>query len=299
MTDSPIDPSGTSGDGDPSGLDGVTELGTWAALLGHWTALVKAGEAVVRATPEDRTAHRWRDSITELVTLQAVTFALGDLTRLPVADRALARDRADLAVTSAAAALDVVWRGEEMPGSILEVSDDARRAVERAVYAGLQWIVWAGPGRGRMPGYDAAADPDRDRGTLALMVPGTIVLPGEPVGWWTERNPPTGFASPGWRRIAGPPVQVYRELDDSGSVVADVVTGFDRLPPGLPLISPWTVDGVPVSGAAGNREGWAESNDRAFANAGAVKVRWELEDPFEDLAKEGGSLGAGPRPDGD
>lgn len=277
MTESDRHASEIAPDSRPGGLDPLTDIGTWAALLGHWTALVKAGEGLVLAAPDDPDSSRWRDSIPEVVTLQSVTFALGDLARLPEVDRPLARDRADLAVTAAAAALDRCWHGVEMPTSILEIAADARRAVDLAVYAGLRWIVHDGPGPGRVPAVDPEADPDAGRGTLAMMIPGTIVLPGEPVAWWTERSRPPGFEGAGWRVAEGPPVQVYRELDEAGRVLGDLVAGLDALPAGLPLIAPRTLAGEPIGTPTVDVEAWATANDRAFEGVGEVEVRWAID----------------------
>jgi len=282
MPNDDADPAGAGPDHavpTPDGvLDPITDLGTWSALLGHWMALVKAGEGLRRAAETDPDAARWRASIPEVVTLQAITFALGDLARLPEADRPLARDRADLGVVAAASALDAVWRGVEMPESVLEIAADARRAVEQAVYAGLRWIIFGGSARTRMPVLDWNADPDAERGTLAVMLPGTIVLPGEPVAWWTERSRPPALAGADWEVVEGPPVQVYRELDEQGRVVADLVAPLDDLPAGLPLLAPISLDGQPIGRPTVDPEAWAAANDRAFAEAPAeVPLRWSVE----------------------
>jgi hypothetical protein len=259
-------------------LDPITELGTWSALLGHWVALVKAGEGLVQAAPDDPEAARWRASIPEVVTLQAITFALGDLAGLPEADRPLARDRADLGVTAAAATLDEIWHGVEMPESMLEIAGDARRAVDQAVYAGLRWIVLGGSSRMRMPVIDWDADPDADRGTLAVMLPGTIVLPGEPVAWWTERSRPPALIEELWEDVEGPPVQVYRELSEDGRVLGDLVASLDDLPAGLPLLAPIVLDGHPIGRPSVDVDAWSAANDRAFAEAPMeVPVRWTVE----------------------
>ncbi|MEE2972246.1 MAG: hypothetical protein VX672_03895 [Planctomycetota bacterium] len=249
-----------------------TALATWATLLSRWTALVKAGEGLVRATPGDVDARRWRDSIPRIVSLQAVTFALGDLAAIPEIDRPLARDRADLAVTEAAGALDRIWKGEEMPEGLLEVAADARRAVELAVYAGLRWLVVAGPDPRRMPGVDLeAAGSD---GTLALMQPGTLAVPGEPLAWWTERSLPSELeammtAEPaGFELRHGPPVQVYRELDEAGMARRDLVASLQELPRGLPLLVPICLDGASIGGFTVQTEMWAAANDRAMADGG-------------------------------
>jgi hypothetical protein len=203
---------------------------------------------------------------------------LGDLAGLPEADRPLARDRADLGVTAAAATLDEIWHGVEMPESMLEIAGDARRAVDQAVYAGLRWIVLGGSSRMRMPVIDWDADPDADRGTLAVMLPGTIVLPGEPVAWWTERSRPPALIGELWEDVEGPPVQVYRELSEDGRVLGDLVASLDDLPAGLPLLAPIVLDGHPIGRPSVDVDAWSAANDRAFAEAPMeVPVRWTVE----------------------
>ncbi|MCP4836659.1 MAG: hypothetical protein GY895_18060 [Phycisphaera sp.] len=245
-----------------------TGVVTWTTLLARWIALVKAGEGLVLAAPGDSDARRWRSSIPEVVTLQSVTFALGDLERLPEADRSLARDRADLAVTESSARLDRLWRGENMPEGLLEVAADARRAVDLAVYIGLRWLVNAGEGLWRMPEVDL--DADGPAGTLALMQPGTLATPGSPVAWWTERPLPPGLEAEleendGPLRIAaGPPVQVYRDLDENGRFIADLVETLEALPPGLPLLVPIALDGESIGRFTVESATWAKANDAAL-----------------------------------
>lgn len=226
---------------------------------------------MVRAAPRDADAHRWRDSIPEIVSLQAVTFALGDLAAIPQVDRPLARDRADLAVTESASSLDRIWKGEEMPGALLEVAADARRAVELAVYAGLRWMVPVGPELVRMPSIDL--DAAGSAGTLALMQPGTLVVPGEPLAWWTERTLPAELeallaSEPGRFELRlGPPVQVYRELDELGVVRGDLVASLQELPHGLPLLVPICLDGTSIGRFTVQPDVWAAANDRAMEGA--------------------------------
>ena len=128
-----------------------TDLVTWTTLLGHWTDLVKAGEGLRRAADFDADAARWRDSIPEVITLQAITFALGDVDRLDASDRGLARDRAGIGIEAASGVLESVWEGVSIPGGLLEIADDAAHAMEAAVYAGLRWIRWTGSARLEMP----------------------------------------------------------------------------------------------------------------------------------------------------
>ena len=251
-----------------TGADLTTSVVTWTTLLARWTALVKAGEGLVLAAPDDADAQRWRASIPEILTLQSVTFALGDLESLPVADRSIARDRADLAVTESSGRLDEIWRGLEMPSGLLEVASDARRTVQGAVYAGLQWVVNAGRTPWRMPVIDLQTSPPE--GTLALMQPGSLALPESPVAWWTECRLPSALeaeieAREGGLEIrSGPPVQVYRELDERGRVVRDVVETLDALPAGLPLLVPVCLDGQPIGRFTVDATAWAGANDAAL-----------------------------------
>lgn len=270
MTRDPDDPSPS---GDPPPLDaGVM---TWAALLARWTDLVHAGEGWHRLHPGDVEAVRWRSSIPEIISLQSITFALGELGRIPVEDRSLARDRADLGVGRAAGRLDEIWRGIEMPEGLLEIAEDARRAVDGAVYAGLRWLLWSGPGRLRMPPIDLDADAESGRGTLALAQPGTLVLPGSPVGWFTERSAPTALEPLGVVEVAGPPVQVYRTLDDRGRIDHDLVAPLSDLPAGLPLLVPIALDGTRIGRWMVAYETWSEANDRAFEGIDAPTIRFE------------------------
>ena len=258
------------------GSDLPTAVVTWATLLARWTALVKAGEGLVMAAPDDADARRWRASIPDIVTLQSVTFALGDLESVADVDRSIARDRADLAVTESCGRLDELWRGLEMPPALLEVASDARQAVQLAVYAGLQWVVNATAVPWRMP--EIEPDLDRSMGTLALMQPGTLALPGSPVAWWTECKLPAGLrdeieSGQGTLEVrSGPPVQVYRQVDEQGRLVRDVVEGLDTLPVGMPLLVPICLDGEPIGRFTVEAGAWAKANDAALAGVDPLPV---------------------------
>ncbi|MDY7108979.1 MAG: hypothetical protein SYC29_10125, partial [Planctomycetota bacterium] len=214
---------------------------TWTALLGTWMDYARASVAA----PKDAEGDRWRAAVPAVINLQAVTFALADLARLPVEDRPLARDRAELLIVDNAAKLHELWRGEEMPESLIEISEDARAALERSVFTGAVELVFEGPGTMVMP----AAPIDGEEGTLAIMQPGTIVMPGEPVAWWVERDgSPIAQAVPGCRqREVNMPRQVYRQLDEEGRITGDVVAPLDaELPPGMPLLVPLYEQGRPI-----------------------------------------------------
>ncbi|MAH65112.1 MAG: hypothetical protein CMJ27_01785 [Phycisphaerae bacterium] len=237
-----------------------TELVTWTTLLGHWTDLVKAGEGLRRSTDEDDRA--WRASIPEVIRLQAITFALAELDRIEGPDRGLARDRAAIGVEEASARLDVLWSGVSMPETLLEIAADASLALETAVYAGLRWIRWRGVGRLEMPEIDLEVA--GTAGTLACAQPGTILLSGEPVAWWTEREPPRELLGEGFEFESGPAVQIYRRLDDAGRAIGDLVAPLADLPVGLPILVPISLDGVPIGRFTVARDRWLTSNRRAF-----------------------------------
>jgi hypothetical protein len=209
---------------------------TWTALLAKWMDFAKASLAL----PEDDEGDRWRASVPSVINLQAVTFALADLAQVEPADRPHARDKAEVLIRQSARALQEAWRGVPMPASLLEMADDARTALEMSVYAGAQELIWIGPGELVMP----AARIEGNEGTLAVMQPGTIVMPGEPVAWWCERDGAPLKEGLSDCALAEPdvPRQVFRQIDDGGRIVRDVIAPLNvdpsDLPPGLPLIVP-------------------------------------------------------------
>ena len=66
-----------------------TDKLTWAALLGRWMAFAKNAVAL----PDDDAGRRVRNSVVDLITLQAVWFALQNLDELDPDERALGIDR--------------------------------------------------------------------------------------------------------------------------------------------------------------------------------------------------------------
>jgi hypothetical protein len=166
---------------------------TWTALLGKWLDFARASVAAPREAEGDR----WRAAVPAVINLQAVTFALADLAQLPVEDRSLARDRAELLINDNTAKLHEIWRGEEMPQSLVEISDDARVALERSAYAGAVELIWEGQqtmimprqvyrqldAEGRITGdIVAPLDADLPPG-MPLLVP--LYEQGRPVGHFT------------------------------------------------------------------------------------------------------------------
>jgi hypothetical protein len=220
---------------------------TWTVLLSKWVEFAQASLAL----PEEAEGPRWRDSVPAVINLQAVTFALADLARLPEADRPLARDRADLLIRDSVQQLREAWRSVPMPEPILEMADDARDALEVAAYAGAIELTWPGPGPLVMP--EVALPPPR--GTLAVMQPGTILMPGEPVAWWAGGE---GVTVEGCEaHPAFPPRQVYRRIDEGGRILEDVIVPItEPMPAGLPLLVPLVDDGRAVGSFTLDAEAW-------------------------------------------
>lgn len=97
---------------------------TWTALLGKWIEFAQS--AVV--LPDDQPGRAWKASVPAIIELQAVTFALAELTELPAADQPVARDRAAHLIDRAGATLSRAW-DEHIPENVTEIISDARTAL--------------------------------------------------------------------------------------------------------------------------------------------------------------------------
>lgn len=101
------------------------EAMTWTALLGRWMQFAQA----TLALREEDDGEKWRASVPAIINLQAVTFALADLDRLPPEEYALAIDKAELLITTSAAQLDAIWADAVRSPSLNEIIADARHAL--------------------------------------------------------------------------------------------------------------------------------------------------------------------------
>lgn len=100
---------------------------TWAVLLSRWTEFARGAVAL----PEAGEAGRVRQSVTDIITLQAVWFALGQLDELPPDQRRLGIDRAGVLIARHAGAIRARYQGLDMPAELAALIDDAQAQLDR------------------------------------------------------------------------------------------------------------------------------------------------------------------------
>ncbi len=93
----------------------------WAVLLGRWVDFARSALAL----PDDAEGRRLRDSVGDIIQLQAVWFALQHLDELEPGQRALGVDRAAVLVEKHAGALQARFRDQPIPALIAELIGDA------------------------------------------------------------------------------------------------------------------------------------------------------------------------------
>ena len=80
------------------------------------------------ALPETGEAGRMRQAVPEIIGLQAVWFALGQIDELEGQERALGLDRARVLIDRHTAAVHRLWSGRALPVELEELIADADRA---------------------------------------------------------------------------------------------------------------------------------------------------------------------------
>lgn len=115
-------PASQSGDLPPLRAEQLT----WAALLVRWIEFAKAAVAF----PDDRGGRRMRQSVPDVIMLQAVWFSLQNLDELDADQRALGLDRAEVLIDKHAAAIVARWKEELLPKALREIIDDARQTLD-------------------------------------------------------------------------------------------------------------------------------------------------------------------------
>ncbi len=312
MPDAARDPLLVGLDITPAALDIVPAtldaLG-WTALVAGWVELARAS----RALPASHA--QLRESIAPLITLEANTAALRELSRVIVEERPHARALAELSIREATNALHRLWSTSVCPPEILNACRVAQDALRLALYAGLEELVVVDmdvihrdvmhsdemhrDGGGAFVVPDLGLDFDHEcprthRGTLACMAPGSLAMPGEPIAWWCERDAPTislshqlaaplvaidgeTIAAQLQRRPAAYPRQVYRTLDEHGFFREDIVAPLDAPPPprALPMLVPLVLDGVVIGRFLHDAAAWTRMQRIALNGATHLPVRVE------------------------
>ncbi|HEX7008792.1 MAG TPA: hypothetical protein VF184_02350 [Phycisphaeraceae bacterium] len=101
---------------------------TWAAMLGRWVQFARQAVGL----PQDDAGVRMRQSVPDIIMLQAVWFALEHLEEVDPQERALGLDRAELLIDQHATALEERWRSTPMPAELRRLIDDARTQLKTA-----------------------------------------------------------------------------------------------------------------------------------------------------------------------
>jgi hypothetical protein len=100
---------------------------TWAVLLGRWVEFARGALAL----PEDEAGLALRESVADIIALQAVWFALQHIDELDSDERALGIARAGLLIDRHGEAVNARWRGQPMPTELSSLIADARDALAK------------------------------------------------------------------------------------------------------------------------------------------------------------------------
>lgn len=103
-------------------------LVTWAALLARWVDFARSSLAL----PATLEGQRLRQSVPDIIMLQAVWMSLGEVDQLEPAERALGLDRAGVLIQKHSQALRARWAGESLPDAIRELMTDASQRLQEA-----------------------------------------------------------------------------------------------------------------------------------------------------------------------
>ncbi len=100
---------------------------TWVVLLGRWVEFARGALAL----PEHGAGQAMRESVADIIALQAVWFALRHIDELDADERALGIARAGVLIERHTSALTARWRGGSMPTELRSLIDDAREALAK------------------------------------------------------------------------------------------------------------------------------------------------------------------------
>ena len=100
---------------------------TWSVLIGRWVAFARSAVAL----PTDAEGRRLRDSVPDIINLQAVWFALEHLDDLSQEQRALGLDRAAVLIERHRGLIESRWTGKPLPDGLRSLIDDAEASLEQ------------------------------------------------------------------------------------------------------------------------------------------------------------------------
>ena len=244
---------------------------TWAALLGRWLDLAAASTALT----EEQDGPRWRLSLSSLVTLQAIVFALEEFDQLPRGEQPVALDRSEVLVNDARMQLEETW-GPAMPAALQEALDDAEAAID-AIEGGMVWILLHGGDEPlHVPVFTGTPCSRFEGGTLALALPGTVLMPGSPIAWWIGRREPDLLEQchPVHVELHARPLQVWRVIDEEGRFIEDRVTDLDDMvDAAMPLLAPLMIDGQRHAEEVMDAATWSAHQEERMPDGG-LDVVW-------------------------
>jgi hypothetical protein len=219
-----------------------TDAMTWASLLARWMDLARTGRGLLGNDGAGLTDAR---AVSAIITFEAVAMAMPHLRTLRSGERGYALDQAAVLLDARRADLEDAF--DELPASLERAAVAADNAITSARQSLVWTILWEGPGPLTVPPIESVPASTSDDGMVAVMLPGTLAIPGEPIAWWLGRDEPMlarGVA--GCRAIPlDQALQVWRVFDAEGRGVEDRVrdAGDDGPEDAMPLIVPRLVDG--------------------------------------------------------
>lgn len=243
---------------------------TWPGLLAHWTAFAQASVAL----PKNAEGDRWRAAVPAIISLQAVTFALGDLDKLSAdEDRAVAQDKAQIVMRGAMKQLHELWNADPLPDELAALGSDASTALKLAKSSGVEWRATEDGTRLAHPGdlVERLLELQFD-GDLFVATPGVQMFRGAPIAFarCADGSRPDEHVIRAVKEFlvdASRPErvtdlrQVYRQYDFAlGRAARDLVAPMHfGIAPGQPLLVVAIEDGLPVAVTLPPRRGADQS----------------------------------------
>lgn len=100
---------------------------TWAVLLARWTDFARSAVAL----SEEGQPGLVRQSVTDIITLQAVWFSLGQMEELDQTEQAIGVDRAGVLITRHTSSIQARFGDHPLPEDLQSLLDDVATAYER------------------------------------------------------------------------------------------------------------------------------------------------------------------------